>query len=99
LRDAVRKRVEETTLRVVADEVGMTYSGVRSFINGTEPQRGTVDKLVRWYYARSKPSAAPPREDVDTAIAVVRSYIRDSSKPRAIRERLRREVIDRLTED
>lgn len=99
LRDAVRKRVEETTLRVVADEVGMSFSGLRSFLEGTNPQPRTVEMLVQWYYARSKRSTAAPREDVETAIAVVRSYIRDASKPRKVRERLRREIIDRLTEE
>lgn len=50
LRDAIRRRVEETSLRAVADEVGMSFSGLRSFLEGRSPQRRTREMLMRWYY-------------------------------------------------
>jgi hypothetical protein len=99
VREAARKRVAETSLRAVADEVGMSFSGLRSFLAGGSPHASTRMSLVRWYYARSARSAAPPREELETAIALVRSYLRDESKPRAVRERRLREVIDRLKEE
>jgi len=33
---------QETSLREVADEVGMSWSGLRSFIDGGSPQRRRV---------------------------------------------------------
>jgi hypothetical protein len=38
----------------------------------------------------------PPREDIDTAIAVLRTYVADQSKARTVRERRKQEVIDGL---
>jgi hypothetical protein len=99
LRDALRKRVAETSLRAVADEVGMSFNGLNHVLAGGSPQRKTREKLVRWYYSQSTGSRAIPHEDFETAIALVLSYLRDESKPRAVRERRLREVIDRLKED
>src|SRR5665647_274017 len=99
VRAAAGKRVAETSLREVADEIGMSFSGLRSFLEGGSPHAGTRTKLVRWYYARSERSPEAPREDRETAIALLLSYLRDESKPRAVRERRLREVIDRLKED
>ena len=99
VRGAVRKRVDETSLRDVADEVGMSWSGLKSFLDGRSPQRRTRERLVQWYYSQSERSPANLREDVETAIALVLSYLRDELKPRAVRERRLREVIHRLKED
>lgn len=99
VRAAVAKRVDETSLRDVADEIGMSFSGLRSFIEGGSPHAKTRLKLVRWHYARSERSTAPPLDDVETAIATVLSYLRDGSKPREVRERRLRELIERLKKD
>ena len=99
VRAAVAKRVAETSLREVADEVGMSWSGLKSFTDGGSPHSATRTKLVRWYYARSERAPAPPREDRETAIALLLSYVHDESKPHTVRERRRREVLDRLKED
>jgi hypothetical protein len=98
VRDAVRKRVEEASFREIADEVGMSFSGLRSFCEGTSPHRQTREKLVRWYHAQSRRPVSPSRDDVETAIAVLLSYFRDESKARAVRERQFREVVERLRE-
>lgn len=99
VRDALRKRVDETSLRAVADEVGMSFSGLRSFLEGGTPQRRTLEKLFRWYYLRSTRQTAAAREDVEAAIALVLGYLHDESKPRSVRERRLREVIERLKGD
>lgn len=49
LREAARRRVAETNLRSVAAEIGLSYSGLRAFLNGTEPFTSTVAKLRAWY--------------------------------------------------
>jgi hypothetical protein len=49
LRDAVRLRVEGSTLRAVAAEVGLSFSGLRSFLAGTKPHPRTLEKLHAWF--------------------------------------------------
>ena len=49
LRDAVRLRVEATSLRQAAAEVGVSFSGLRSFLAGTKPQSNTRRKLIEWF--------------------------------------------------
>lgn len=49
LRQAVAKRVQTTSLRRVADAVGMSPSGLQKFLNGAEPYSATRHKLESWY--------------------------------------------------
>ena len=58
VRDAIRQRVDETSLRDIADEVGMSWSGLKSFLDGGSPQRRTREMLVRWYSSQPKRAAA-----------------------------------------
>lgn len=99
VREAAAARVEASSLRDVADEVGMSFSGLRSFLAGGSPHAKTRAQLVRWYYARAATSAEPPREDRETAIALLRVYLRDESKPKTVRERRLRELIERLRDE
>ena len=90
LREALATAVGETSLRVVADQVGMTHSGLRTFLKSRRPHPGSIEKAVRWYASRAKRSVLS-REDVETAKAVLRVYW--SEVPvRAVRERRREEV-------
>lgn len=99
LREAVRKRVGETSLRETADEIGVSFSGLGSFVRGeTSPHPKTRGLLVRWYYGRASTASAPPREDIDIAIEVLRTYVADQSKPRSVQERRLREIIEQLEE-
>ena len=96
MRALAQKRVDETSLRTVADEIGKTHNWLHNFLKGRSPQAATRVKLVRWYYRRSARSSAPPKEDVDTAIAQVLGYVHDESIPRQVRDRRLREVMARL---
>lgn len=49
LRAAAVKRVEQTSLRQVARDVGLSPSGLDKFLNGAEPYRKTRRKLEAWY--------------------------------------------------
>lgn len=49
LREAAAARVENTSLRGVAREVGMSPTGLKKFLNGTAPYSLTVRRLRRWY--------------------------------------------------
>lgn len=99
VRAAIEERVTDTSYREVADEVGMSFSGLRSFVEGTSPHPSTRRLLVRWYYARSARVPEPPREDRETAIALLLNYVRDDSKPRSVRERRLRELFDRFRDE
>jgi hypothetical protein len=99
LRDAVRRRVDDSSLRAVADEIGVSYSGLGSFVRGdtSSPNRRTWDRLVRWYVVREQQAASVPKEEIALAIAVLRTYIHDETKAKTVQERRRRDVIDDLT--
>jgi hypothetical protein len=49
LRAFARSRVERTSLRQVAREVGMSPSGLDKFLAGAMPYRKTRRKLEAWY--------------------------------------------------
>ena len=49
LRDAARERVAETSLRVAAKQIGLSWAGLRTFLAGTNPYGPTLLKLRTWY--------------------------------------------------
>ena len=101
VREALDKRIDQrSTLRELADEIGISFGNLGRFLRQeTSPQRKTRDLLVRWYYARAERVPEAPREDRDNAIAVLRAYVGDASKPRSVRERRMREVLQLLEKE
>lgn len=99
LRDSVRRAVDSTSLREVADQVGMSHSGLRTFIEGRRPQAATLGLVARWFYSRAGRSPAVRREDFNAAIAVIDAYLNDHSKPARVRERELRRVLDQLRDE
>lgn len=99
LREAVQRRVNESSLREVADEIGMSFSALGSFLRGeTSPNRRTLALLIDWYYDQVRGLSTIPREDVNFAIALLRTYIGESKKPKAVSERRRREIHEDIDE-
>jgi hypothetical protein len=49
LREAVRARVEETSQRQAAQEIGISATGLRGFLAGAEPYGPNLLKLSAWY--------------------------------------------------
>lgn len=49
LREAVRARVEAASQRQVAQEVGISPTGLRGFLAGAEPYGPNLQKLQAWY--------------------------------------------------
>jgi hypothetical protein len=96
VRTLVRDRVADSSLRAVADEIGMSKSGLDSFIKGRTPYSGTRPKLFAWYVHNRHPdsgSVAP--DEVDAAITLLERYMQ-SVGSEAVRQRRVREVADRL---
>lgn len=97
VREELRRSVGETSLRQVADEIPMSFSGLRSFLHGGNPQPATRDKLVSWYLrARVKRSGHLPAVDIDAAVSLLAEYIADDERA-SVRTRRLNDVIGRLT--
>jgi hypothetical protein len=73
--DAVRRRVEETSLRKVASEVGLSPNGLRGMLAGAPPRASNVKKLVAWYRRPQEHVLRPTSEIVEAALAVLSSEL------------------------
>jgi hypothetical protein len=49
LRQAVRERAKESSVRQVAREVGTSHPTLLDFLNGRTPRGSTVTKIRRWF--------------------------------------------------
>jgi hypothetical protein len=72
VREVAAARVENTSLRGVAREIGMSPMGLRNFLHGTEPYSPTLRRLRSWYvrYAAVQ-SGTVGMEDATAALAVL----------------------------
>lgn len=62
MREVAAARVDNTSLRKVATEIGMSPTGLRKFLDGTTPYAPTVRRLRDWYvrYAAAQQSDVEP---------------------------------------
>jgi hypothetical protein len=96
VRDLVRRQLETRSLREIADEIGLSKSGLDSFLRGRNPYSRNRVKLAAWMMRQRHPtSASVGRDEVDAAIALLERYI-DSVGSTATREKRVREVASRL---
>jgi hypothetical protein len=72
LRETAAARVENTSLRSVAREIGMSPTGLKKFLQGTAPYSPTLRRLRNWYvhYAAVQ-SGEVLTQDATAAIAVL----------------------------
>ena len=75
IRTEVRERIERTSLRAVARDIGITPSGLLKFAAGSEPYRKTIRKLEAWYVRQPgrtpEPGESPSAETVAAAIRIL----------------------------
>jgi hypothetical protein len=96
LRRLVRQRVDQSSLRAVADEIGVSKSGLDSFLRGREPYSKTRLKFTAWYMRQKHPDGgAISRAEIDAAMALIERYL-DAVGTDSVREKRVREVADRL---
>lgn len=88
LREAAQRRVDETSLRTAAAEIGVSYSGLRTFLKGTDPYAPTLAKLRAWYAQTEEGRAMTPER--------VQAVLESLLEP--IPLELRREVLRDLVE-
>ncbi|HWK90430.1 MAG TPA: hypothetical protein VNP72_10605 [Longimicrobium sp.] len=65
MREAAAARVENTSLRRVARDIGMSPTGLKKFLCGAAPYSPTVRRLRNWYVRH----AAAQQSDVETVDA------------------------------
>lgn len=95
VREFAQKRVELTSLREVAADVGMSYSGLFSFLQGGDPYSRNRQKLVDWYIRNRHAARAIKPEEVDAAVALLEEYISSGSTDEQAKRRAK-EIANRL---
>jgi len=101
LRDAIRKRVAETSLREVAAEIGLpSYSALNRFLHGDtkSPHPRTRTLMAEWYYRRNATQPGVQRQEIELAKALLHAWAEDRTKAKTVRERRRREIRDEFSE-
>jgi transcriptional regulator with XRE-family HTH domain len=68
LRDALRRKIEGASLRRVAEEVGMSPSGLQKFLDGSDLYRPTAARLRLWY--RAQPENLDTLTATDAVLAI-----------------------------
>lgn len=91
IRKLAQRRVDESSLRAMAEEIGISKSGLDHFLKGHEPYSRTRAKLIAWSIAQQRPDAQAIRpEEVDAAIALLERYMRavgsDAARDKRVRE-------------
>jgi len=72
LRTAAAARVDHTSLRGVAREIGMSPTGLKKFLLGTAPYSPTLRRLRKWYvHHAALPAGEVEYQDAEAAIAVL----------------------------
>lgn len=66
LREAARYRVNGSSLRTVAAEIGMAPATLHAFLNGTEPYGKNLGKLREWYSSETNELVRIRRELAET---------------------------------
>lgn len=69
LREAVRERVEATSLRHVARQVGMSPTGLRNFLAGGIPYQKSRRRLFDWMHREDGAEAGLTTEGVSGSLA------------------------------
>jgi hypothetical protein len=90
IRSAVVRHVEFSSLRRVAGEIGMSPSGLFSFIRSADrraPQARTYQKLVAWFLRTSRAETpGPTTETAEASIEMLVEYLPPAKRPAAVRE-------------
>ncbi len=76
LREAARLRVAAIGLRPASREMGLSWSGLRTFLGGTRPHSATLLKLSEWYdRLLHVPEAQLPVETARVLLALLVQHV------------------------
>jgi hypothetical protein len=76
IRSLAGERVERTSLRTVASQVGMSPSGLSKFLGGAAPYQKTVGKLESWYLLQQDGEAGADGPSPEAAAVATRLLAR-----------------------
>jgi hypothetical protein len=82
LREAARLFVEEVGLRDAAAAIGLSFSGLRTFLGGTSPHPRTLQKLRVWYALGKHPE----RERTRAALMILLGHLPEEKRSLVIQE-------------
>lgn len=88
LRQVASAAVAASSLRAVAEDIGMSWSGLRSFLDGTQPQAETIAKLVAWSRLRGDRTDRVTQADMQAAAALLAEFIEGARSPEGRDRRL-----------
>lgn len=80
VRATVTTRIEQTSLRAVAHEIGLSPAGLKAFLTGTERYPSTVRRLRSWYVQHAPPSGGLDLLDARAALNVLLHDVRPESR-------------------
>lgn len=80
VRATVTTRIEQTSLRAVAHEIGLSPAGVKAFVAGTEPYASRLRRLRSWYVRHAPPSRGLGLLDARAALNVLLHDVRPESR-------------------
>lgn len=98
IREFAREQVARTSLRAVADDIGVSFSGLHSFLGGREPYSATRRKLTAWYVVAGNARRAVSVDQVDESVAVLAYYLATETR-RDAKERKLRAMISRVVRE
>jgi hypothetical protein len=103
IREGIRKRVEEGSLRSVAAAVGLSPNAVRGFLDGAVPHASSVKKYQAFLHAKQRNapdrrSRSQERAEADAAVEVLKRYVNSDSRTTE-RARRWREISQRIYGD
>lgn len=84
MRDALRRAIGAASLRSVAAEVGLSPSGLRSFVAGGRPHPRTVYLVTGWYVRHSK-LADTDTSTAQAGVAVLVDHLSQGAREEATR--------------
>jgi hypothetical protein len=106
--DAIRATVarlakQRKSVRSVAGEIGLSYTGLRWFLDGGKPQRESRRRLMAWYANLGKDARTrPASEELAIATQLLANRVRSATTPALKRKRAReliRAILAELDED
>lgn len=90
LREAAREAVAHTSVRAVAEAVGMSSSGLHSFLNGGRPYARTIRLLAAWFVRQHGARGVDPTGDgekltaaADAAVTLLVEHLPPADRARA----------------
>lgn len=86
LREAARAYAEATSQRQAAREIGLSGTGFRAFLDGTDPHPATIRKLTEWYVQHQVAGGGEVTlEAAEAALSLLVAHLSAGERPDGMR--------------